>query len=270
LRDGEHGKSLGKLWQPDDKGRRKSRLRTAAVALFLSALSTPLLLQAEAFAQVADEARVSMTSFGPRRVFLLLFLMLGPIKILMPFVAMTKGAGTVLRGRLATRAMIYSVIILLLAGLFGRVMMTNFNVSVPVLALAGGLVLFLVALQTVLQQTLGSGSALPQFQGEPGLHLALSPLAFPTIVTPYGIAALIVFATLASGDRSAELMIAVIVLIILAMDWLAMIFAAQILRWLGTALQILAVVLGIGQVAIGLQVIFQSLRLLGVVAGETG
>jgi len=248
------------------RGMLRSRLRTAAVVLLFSALSTPLLLQAEAFAQVADEVRISMTSFGPRRVFLLLFLMLGPIKILMPFVAMTKGADAVLRGRLATRAMVYSIIILLLAGLFGRVMMANFNVSVPVLALAGGLVLFLVALK----QTLGSGSALQQFQGEPGLHLAMSPLAFPTIVTPYGIAALIVFATLANGDRSAELMIAVIVLIILAMDWLAMIFAAQILRWFGTALQIFAVVLGIGQVAIGLQVIFQSLILLGFVAGETG
>ena len=263
FRDGDNGVSLDTIQKTNRRGMLRSRLRTAAVVLLFSALSTPLLLQAEAFAQVADEVRISMTSFGPRRVFLLLFLMLGPIKILMPFVAMTKGADAVLRGRLATRAMVYSIIILLLAGLFGRVMMANFNVSVPVLALAGGLVLFLVALK----QTLGSGSALQQFQGEPGLHLAMSPLAFPTIVTPYGIAALIVFATLANGDRSAELMIAVIVLIILAMDWLAMIFAAQILRWFGTALQIFAVVLGIGQVAIGLQVIFQSLILLGFVAG---
>ena len=145
-------------------------------------------------------------------------------------------------------------------------MMANFNVSVPVLALAGGLVLFLVALQTVLQQTLGSGAAVRQFEGAPGMHLALNPLAFPTIVTPHGIAALIVFATLANGDRSAELSIAAIVLVILAMDWAAMIFAERILKWLGTALQILAVVLGIAQVAIGLQVIFQSLRLLGLVA----
>jgi multiple antibiotic resistance protein len=57
------------------------------------------------------------------------------------------------------------------------------------------------------------------------------------------------------------------VLIILAMDWAAMIFAEKILQWLGTALQILAVVLGIAQVAIGLQVIVQSLRLLGALPG---
>jgi multiple antibiotic resistance protein len=100
------------------------------------------------------------------------------------------------------------------------------------------------------------------------MHLALNPLAFPVIVTPYGIAALIVFATLAAGDRGAGLSIAGIVLVILAMDWVAMIFAEPILKWLGTALQILAVVLGIAQVAIGLQVIFQSLRMLALVFGE--
>ena len=60
------------------------------------------------------------------------------------------------------------------------------------------------------------------------------------------------------------MMIASIVLAILAMNWVAMIFAEQILKWFGTALQILAVVLGIAQVAIGLQVIVHSLRLLGV------
>ena len=245
-------------------------MRTAAFTLTISVLLTALFLQTVTVAQVMDEPHAPEVTIEPQRMFFLLFLMLGPIKILVPFVAMTKGADQVLRGRLATRAILFSAIALALAGFFGRAMMANYNVSVPVLALAGGVVLFLVALQTVLQQTLGSGVTVPQFQGEPGMHLALNPLAFPTIVTSYGIAALIVFATLAAGDRSAELSIAGIVLIILAMDWVAMIFAEPILRWLGTALQILAVVLGIAQVAIGLQVIFQSLRMLALVFGEQG
>jgi multiple antibiotic resistance protein len=247
-----------------------SQARSAAFVLILSALLTAVFLPAETLAQTLDESQLPAVSIEPRRIFFLLFLMLGPIKILVPFVAMTRGADRTLRIRLATRAIIYSAISLALAGFFGRAMMANYNVSVPVLALAGGIVLFLVALQTVLQQTLGSGVAVQQIQREPGMHLALNPLAFPVIVTPYGIAALIVFATLAAGDRGAGLSIAGIVLVILAMDWVAMIFAEPILKWLGTALQILAVVLGIAQVAIGLQVIFQSLRMLALVFGEQG
>jgi multiple antibiotic resistance protein len=233
-------------------------LRRVQVKLALSLFLTATFLQTSAAAQTTDTLDI-----GPRKIFFILFLMLGPIKILIPFVGMTAGTGAAFRNRLATRSTILSAAALALAGLFGRGIMANFNVSLPVLALAGGLVLFLVALQTVMQQTLGSGPR--QFEGPPGMHLAFSPLAFPTIVTPYGIAALIVFATLADGDRGAELTVAAIVLAILAMNWLAMIFAEHILRWLGTALQIAAVVLGIAQVAIGLQVMVHSLRLLGII-----
>jgi len=219
-------------------------------------------------AEVAAQGLTPPVSLSPdigaRKIFFILFLMLGPIKILVPFVAMTTNADAAFRSRLATRATILSAAALALASLFGRNIMANFNVSLPVLALAGGLVLFLVALQTVLQQATGAGPAPTRFEGRQGMHLALNPLAFPTIVTPYGIAALIVFLTLADDDRAQELRIVMIVLGILAMNWVAMIFAQQILKWLGTALQIFAVVLGITQVAIGLQVIVQSLRLLGL------
>jgi multiple antibiotic resistance protein len=177
---------------------------------------------------------------------------------------MTKGADAVFRTRLATRSILFSAAALTLAGLLGRSMMENFNVSLPVLTLTGGVVLFLIALQTVLHQALPVSTDSRQTETEPGLHLAFSPLAFPTIVTPYGIAAVIVFATLARSDHVAELMIAGIVIAILVMNWLAMLFAGIILKWLGTTLQLFAVVLGVAQVALGLQIIFHSLAMIGI------
>ena len=133
--------------------------------------------------------------------------------------------------------------------------------------MTGGVVLFLVALQTVLQQS--TGPSVPQQQERHRrLHLAFSPLAFPTIVTPYGIAAVIVFATLAPDD-SAKMMVASIVLLMLAMDWVAMLFAEVFLRWVGTALQVFAVVLGVTQIALGLQVIMHSLSMIGVFVERT-
>ncbi|WP_235693199.1 MarC family protein [Ensifer adhaerens] len=141
-------------------------------------------------------------------------------------------------------------------------MLENFEISLPVLAMTGGIILFLVALRTILQQsanqtehTLAVGR--PQDQ-----RLALAPLAFPIIVPPYGIAAVIVFTTLA-GDRQAEgFIVAAIVLLILLLDWLAMTFADTILKWVGTSLQVLAVVLGVTQAALGLQIILHSLSLI--------
>ncbi|OAP41585.1 multiple antibiotic transporter [Sinorhizobium glycinis] len=160
----------------------------------------------------------------------------------------------------------FSAAALALAGVLGRSMLENFEISLPVLALTGGVILFLVALQTVLQQSAGAVNFPKWADQPPDLKLAFTPLAFPTIVTPYGIAAVIVFATLAGNRYDAELTVAGIVLLILTLDWTAMLFAETILKWVGTALQVFAVVLGVTQVALGLQVILHSLAMIGVFA----
>ena len=153
----------------------------------------------------------------------------------------------------------------MLAALLGRTILEKFEISLAVLALTGGIILFLVALQTVLQQsrTVNSGQLRPSTQEQ--THLAVSPLAFPIIVAPYGIAAVIVFATLAQGQHSAELILVGMVCLILALDWFAMLFAEQILRRVGTALQVFGVVLGVTQIALGVQIILESLDMMGFI-----
>jgi multiple antibiotic resistance protein len=223
-------------------------------------------LAMQSFAQSPLGADAPAPEFGARKMFFMLFLMLGPIKILVPFVAMTRGSDPGFRRRLATRATLFSAAALALAGVLGRVMLENFEISLPVLAMTGGIILFLVALQTVLQQSVGVPGRAQDYGQPVDLSLALTPLAFPTIVTPYGIAAVIVFATLATGRHDQEFTVAGIVLLILILDWLAMLFAETILKWTGTALQIFAVVLGVTQAALGLQVILHNLSLIGVFA----
>jgi len=86
----------------------------------------------------------------------------------------------------------------------GQRILLSWGVQQAILLLAGGIIWFLVALLMVLQPYL------PAFQrdfsvDQPSLALAFKPLAFPTIVTPYGIATLIVLlATMKTlGQRSA-------------------------------------------------------------------
>ncbi|MGG5822227.1 MarC family protein [Falsiroseomonas sp. HW251] len=218
-----------------------------------------------------DSAR-QLSDIGWKQMFMLLFLMLGPIKILMPFVRLTRGLEAAARRNMATRAILASAAALVVAGALGRSTMDNFNMSPNVLALTGGLVLFLVALKTVMEQFAATPPAAPQPAEVPAgdaRRLAMNPLAFPTIVTPYGIAATIVFVALAE-DMASKLMVGGVVMAILAVDWLAMIYAHAILRWLGTPLQILGVVLGVTQVGIGLQVMLRSLSELGVFALRSG
>ena len=71
---------------------------------------------------------------------------------------MTRASDTAFRRTLAGRAILFSAAALALAGLLGRTMLENFDISLPVLALTGGVILFLVAIQTVLHQATASAN----------------------------------------------------------------------------------------------------------------
>jgi multiple antibiotic resistance protein len=203
-----------------------------------------------------------MKPLSAGQIFIFFFLMLGPIKIIGPFAKLTRGADPRLAHRIAWRAILFASLALLVAALLGESFLERYNMPLPVLALAGGIVLFLVALQGILQQftppARSEGPAAP-----PTLNMAITPIAFPTIVTPYGIAALIVFIALSPGWQG-KLVVGVLLLGIMLLNVAAMLLARHILHFLGVFLQILGAVLGIIQVALGLQIILNSLRRLWV------
>ncbi len=190
------------------------------------------------------------------------FLLLGPIKILGPFVKLTRGAEPRFCRQLAVRSILLAAGVLAAAAIIGEKFLDNFRIRVSVLAITGGLILFLAALDTVMQQFRGSAGA--DTEDTPlSLSLAVSPLAFPTIVTPSGIAAVIIFVTL-SPDLAGKLTIGLLLLVILILDLIAMLYARAILKWLALPLYILAVVLGVIQVALGLNIILVNLSRIGV------
>jgi multiple antibiotic resistance protein len=194
------------------------------------------------------------------QVFTLLFLMLGPFKIIGPFSKMTLGADPKLIRQIAIRAMMFSSIALLLAAFLGQRIISNFDIPLPILAISGGLILFLVALLTIIKQ-FGTVSTNEERNIVPTLNMSLSPLAFPTIVTPYGIAAIIVFLAL-SPDLSSKLYVGAIVLAIMALNLILMLITRYIYKYLAVFLSLLGAILGIVQVAVGLMIIYNQFRIL--------
>jgi multiple antibiotic resistance protein len=194
------------------------------------------------------------------QIFAFLFLMLGPFKIIGPFAKITQAADPELTRRIAFRAMIFSSIALLLTATLGHRIMSNFSIPMPILALSGGIILFLVALLNIIKQ-FATPSANVENVIKPTLDMAINPLAFPTIVTPYGIAAVIVFLAL-SPDLNSKLTVGAIVLAIMAVNLILMLITRYIYKFLVVILALLGAILGVIQVALGLMVIFNNLRLL--------
>jgi multiple antibiotic resistance protein len=193
----------------------------------------------------------------------ILFVVFNPLKVLGPFVALTRETQPPFRRQLARRATFFAAIGVVVAGIVGQRIWANWGIRDAILLLAGGIVWFLVALFMVLQPSI------PAFQrdypvDQPSLALAFKPLAFPTIVTPYGIATLIVLmATMQTiGQQGVVLGLTGAILLL---NWVAMIFARSILRLLAVPLELISWTLGILQVAIGLDLIYIALVKLRVI-----
>jgi multiple antibiotic resistance protein len=193
-----------------------------------------------------------------------LALMLGPSKIIGPFVSLTKGAEGELERKIALLSVAFSGVALLLAGLLGEMILLKYGIPLPVLALAGGIILFVVALLETAGPAKPDAKNKDQTEHEtPKVQLALTPLAFPTIVPPYGIAALIVFLAF-TPDIYGRVTIGLIVILIMLANLIAMIFARRLVAVMGTGLAVVGAVLSVIQVALGLQIIHNSLLALRV------
>lgn len=196
-------------------------------------------------------------------IFTFFFLMLGPIKILIPFVKMTKDTDRGFRRKLALRAALISTIGCLVAAFMGQRILQSWHISFSALLLAGGIILFVVALRMVMQMY-SSPHGNETTPSAPTLALAAYPLSFPLIITPYGIAMLIILMATAQ-DAGRQIGILCILFMIMVLNLLTMLFAHTILKYIGViTLHILGSILAVLQVALGIEIILQAFIKMGV------
>ncbi len=192
-------------------------------------------------------------------VFLLFFIMIGPIKSIGPFAAATAGLTPAELRHVAWKVFAISLVSVLLAGLVGANLLHKWHVQPAVLQFAGGLVFLLVALQMVMAQY---HAPVVAPAGTAATPPAIGYLVFPVTLPAYGIAALIVLMAM-SGGTERMLWILGLACGVLVLDLLVMWFVRPLLHWVGQLpLQILGAVLGILQVALALQLLLSAVRLM--------
>jgi small neutral amino acid transporter SnatA (MarC family) len=200
----------------------------------------------------------------PAEVFTFFFVTLGPLKVLGPFAERTRDIDDATTRQIAVRAFAVATVAVIVGGFLGRAHLAHWHVPIPALMLAGGIVFFLVALIRLLQQyepPRRAPEALPKAPTAAALRLV-----FPIVLTPYGVAILIV---LMAASPSAERMATIIALLLLVMvlNLLAMLYARRILvGFTIIVLQVLEALLAVMQVALSIEFILAGLRGLDVVA----
>lgn len=199
--------------------------------------------------------------FGLFNLFIIFFVTLGPLKIIPVFVQLTRNARRSLKRQLAFRSTAVATVVILLVVLIGRNILDVWQIQLPALMIAAGILLSVVALQLVLTQYV-SKKTQPPSPDEPEPAMAIQPLAFPIILPPFGIAiALTLMIVSVQLGFSAGAVIALLV-VVMVLNLLSMLAAGPIFKFIRpVTLKILGFTLGVMQFALGIQFILSGLEI---------
>jgi multiple antibiotic resistance protein len=152
------------------------------------------------------------------------------------FLAMTRGADSATRARLARHIAVNSFLLLMGSLLLGNFVLRMFGLSVPVVQLAGGLVLCWLGAK-LLTDDAPTAQAQAQASDDDAIARAFYPLTLPLTVDPGAISVAVTLG--ANHTHNIELaLVATIgavagVLVIALTVWLAYRYADRVSRWLG-------------------------------------
>ncbi|MDP2782176.1 MarC family protein [Devosia sp.] len=201
--------------------------------------------------------------------FATLFATVGVADIAFIFAALTKHNTARERFAFATRGVIIAAIILLTFGILGNAILDVFGISIPALRTAGGLLLFLIAIDMVFARHSGGTGTTNEEEVEARSRddIAVFPLAMPLLAGPGAISAVILLTTGTQSDIEFwAVLVAIVVILFLA--WLTLLVAIPIQRLLGvTGLAVVSRVVGILLAALAVQFVFDGIKQSGLLAG---
>ena len=119
------------------------------------------------------------------------------------FLSLTPGASDEIRAKITERMAIYSLIVLLVSLFAGRVILSFFGISVPVLQVGGGLVLLSSGWEALHAPTLAeakNNASQVRKSDEALLSMAFYPLTLPLVIGPGTIASAAAIGSSLSGS----------------------------------------------------------------------
>jgi multiple antibiotic resistance protein len=194
---------------------------------------------------------------------------MGPVKVLLLYIAATKDASPEVQRKVALKAIMTAVVVGIVLLLAGVVFMKLLHFSRGALTIAGGIILLLLALNIVL-----SPAKKEDHEAAPDeatlMSMAVYPLGIPMLLNPIGIVALTVFSAEATKIVDLAVLLGML-LVVAAIDFGVFLVSHRLDNWLThERILVMEKVLGILLAALAVQLILVGLADVGVITLSGG
>ena len=192
--------------------------------------------------------------------FVTLFVIIDPIGLAPLFVALTHGMDARTRRGIAIRACVIAALLLVLFAALGEAVLGFVGISMPAFRIAGGILLFLTALDMLFERR----SKRREDQADERPDPSVFPLAIPLIAGPGAIASVILL-TGEMGGLHGFATTVVVMLAVLAIVFALFMVAGLLERALGrTGINVGTRLLGMLLAALAVQFVLDGLRAFGL------
>lgn len=194
--------------------------------------------------------------------FVTLFVVIDPIGLVPLFIALTAGMSAQERRRVGIRACVIAVILLTLFGLAGEALLYAIGISMPAFQIAGGMLLFLTALDMLFDRRGERRAGHAQEAGDPSVF----PLAMPLIAGPGAMASMILLVGELGDDWASIAALHAVMVAVVALGFLLFLVASPLERVLGrTGTMVITRLMGMLLAALSVQFVLNGMRGAGII-----
>ena len=201
--------------------------------------------------------------------FVTLFLVIDPPGCAPIYAGLVTGASSAQARAMALRATIIATLILLVFALFGRALLGAMHIGLDAFRIAGGLMLFLIALDMVFEkrtqrreqraEKVRSGHVAPT-DGQKIDDVSVFPMAMPMIAGPGSIATVMLLMSRSNGPEEMGVMLAAL-LTVMVLTLLALLSARALMRLVGAQAEaVITRLLGVLLSALAVQYVIDGVK----------
>lgn len=196
--------------------------------------------------------------------FVTLFVIVDPIGLVPLFLSLTAGSDDAHKRTMAIRATLTATGALLVFAVAGKPIMSVLGITLPAFRVAGGMLLFLIALEMLFdRRTPRKAKTAEEFHPDAQApdDVSVFPLGIPLVCGPGAIASALLLMSDAGGDLARQAGVIVVILAVMALTLLTFLLAVRLGRYLGPTLNTVIVRLfGLLLAALAVQYVFDGLR----------
>ena len=194
--------------------------------------------------------------------FITMFVVLDPPGCAPIFASLTSGATPQQKRSMAVRACVIAGVILLIFALFGERLLATLHIELDSFRTAGGIMLFLIALDMVFEKRTQRREARAEKVREtPEIEdVSVFPMAMPMLAGPGAIASIMLLAGAANGFEQ-QIVVLGALLTVLVLTLLALLAAGPLMRLVGARVEtVITRLLGVLLAALAAQYVFDGIR----------